>query len=264
MASTPFEPRVKDRSPMPEGYRFVPKSDVHITHHVRKRAHATGALLFVVFNRNNKVVGIRCPTPIFEAAAEASAASAQGGSTSTRGRHTAAKRKSKAAILEYYPRIPERDMRKITKHVLRKGSEKIEKADAAEMEREVRSAVRSRIRHKYTQYKRNINFGELRGKAWEVIDKETDSVADSWDGIEKCWNPLEKGMREVTNAVTAITVMRAINRCGVTSEMTRVLATTLRDGNRELLSADSTPGRAASGYGDSPGSFEESVEIKRE
>lgn len=58
------EPEVHMTDPMPKGYRFVPKGDVYITKHCRKKTLDAGKTLYVVLDKKDKPIGLRCPAYI--------------------------------------------------------------------------------------------------------------------------------------------------------------------------------------------------------
>lgn len=61
------EPVVRYASPMPKGYSFVRKGNPYITRNCRRQTQESLCTVYAVVDSDKKHIGIRVPTPIYEA-----------------------------------------------------------------------------------------------------------------------------------------------------------------------------------------------------
>jgi hypothetical protein len=66
-AFTTAEPVVSIASPMPPGYKFVPKGNTYITRHCRQKTQQAHRTVYTVIDDKKKPVGIRVPKSVYVA-----------------------------------------------------------------------------------------------------------------------------------------------------------------------------------------------------
>lgn len=172
MAPDSVEPKARFSSPMPKGYRFVPKGDVYITANVRRRTHTAGSILYVVIDRDEKTLGLRCPISVYEAVLTDSLATAAARAAAVRSRDAGTER------------MPEVEVPKILKHTLRKRSRRVGRSGTIKLER-VQLAVRAHIRHTHTTYDRMLKDGMDREAARRKVFSKIGQVARAWSARAK-------------------------------------------------------------------------------
>ncbi|KAH8757960.1 hypothetical protein F5883DRAFT_428152, partial [Diaporthe sp. PMI_573] len=176
------EPKVRFSSPMPKGYRFVPKGDIYITANVRRRTHAAGSILYVVIDRHEKTLGLRCPISVYEAVLTDSLATAAARAAAVRSRDAVTERIFREAMLKLFPNVPEVEVPKILKHTLRKRSRRVGRSGKIKLEERVRLAVRAHIRHSHTTYDRMLKDGMDREAARRKVFSKIGQIARAWSG----------------------------------------------------------------------------------
>ncbi|KAJ4292099.1 hypothetical protein N0V88_005726 [Collariella sp. IMI 366227] len=182
----PQESQVRRHCPLPQGYTFVPKGDVYITKHCRKQTHEAGKTLFVVVDKNNKPVGLRCPTHIHAAVMEQNKATAAARAAAMQKRDAAIEENFEEAILKVFPTIPKTEIGSIVKHTAKKGARRVGRAGTVPLEERVELAVRAHLRHVHTDYewwlKRGMagGFGSLEVEDSPMLD--ADGMAPHFSG----------------------------------------------------------------------------------
>ena len=195
MAPDSVEPKVRFSSPMPKGYRFVPKGDIYITANVRRRTHAAGSILYVVIDRHEKTLGLRCPISVYEAVLTDSLATAAARAAAVRSRDAVTERIFREAMLKLFPNVPEVEVPKILKHTLRKRSRRVGRSGTIKLEERVRLAVRAHIRHSHTTYDRMLKDGMDREAARRKVFSKIGQIARAWSG-QKIRETLTKRARK--------------------------------------------------------------------
>ncbi|KAK4124047.1 hypothetical protein N657DRAFT_547818, partial [Parathielavia appendiculata] len=142
--------------PMLKGYRFVPKGNVYITRHCRKRTHEADKTLYVVVDKkdkkDNKPLGLRCPAHIYHAAMREHATTAAQRADAVQKRDAAISENFESAILKLFPKIPMTEVPQILKHSRKKHSWRVGGTGTVALHGRVKLAVRAHIRHLHTNY----------------------------------------------------------------------------------------------------------------
>ncbi|KAL2263921.1 hypothetical protein VTK26DRAFT_4302 [Humicola hyalothermophila] len=180
--SEPEEPEVRDDEPMPKGYKFVPKGDVYITKHCRKKTHEAGKTLYVVVDGKNKPIGLRCPAHIFRQVISQNEATATQRAEAVQKRDAAIQEDFGEAIVKLFPKIPRAEVPLILKHSLKKHSRRVGRTGTVELHERVRLAVRAHIRHVHTDYDKKLRQGVSREEARAQIWERLNNIAKEWGG----------------------------------------------------------------------------------
>ncbi|KAK5653170.1 hypothetical protein OQA88_9269 [Cercophora sp. LCS_1] len=183
MASKDFrEPEVRFFSQMPPGYVFVQKGDIYVTRNCRQKTHQAGKTLYVVVNKHNKPIGLRCPKWIYEAVGRESQATASKRAAAVQRRDTAIQDKFEDALTRLFPKAPKECIPEILKQSLEKRSGRVGRTGTIELEEKVRLAARAHIRHCHTDYDKLLKAGEGRDSARRSVWDELNNVARAWGG----------------------------------------------------------------------------------
>ncbi|SPQ26155.1 7f7a0d29-a8fb-4c4e-a63c-6fb4ae5e3291 [Thermothielavioides terrestris] len=178
----PDEHEVREHDPMPKGYKFVPKGNVYITKHCRKKTHEADKTLYVVVDGKNKPIGLRCPAYIYNAVMSENRATAAQRAEAVQKRDAAILESFEEAILKLFPRIPKAELPQILKHSLKKHSRRVGRANAVALQDRVKLAVRAHIRHMHTDYDMLLKQGTSRSVAREKVWDRLNEVARAWGG----------------------------------------------------------------------------------
>jgi hypothetical protein len=174
-AADPDEAEVGVHEQMPQGYRFVPKGNVYITKNCRKQTHEAKKRLYVVLDKRNKPIGLRCPVYIHDAVMEQNLATAAQRATAVQKRDTAIEEGFEEVMLKLFPKIPKATIPQILKHSLKKHSGRVGRSGSKTLEDRVKLAVRAHIRHVHTNYDQLLKQGvprlDARGKVCKQRSK---------------------------------------------------------------------------------------------
>lgn len=178
----PDEPEVQADEPMPKGYKFVPKGDVYVTKHCRKKTHEAEKTLYVVLDKNNKPIGLRCPTYIYNAVMGQNKATASRRAEAVQKRDAAIEENFEDAILKLFPTIPKAEIPQILKQSLKKHSRRVGRTNTVALQDRVKLAVRAHIRHMHTDYDQLLKQGVSRLEARAAVWDKLNEVARQWGG----------------------------------------------------------------------------------
>lgn len=182
-----YEPEVSPKSPLPVGYRFVPKGNVYITANCRKRTHAIGATVYLVVGPKVKgranVKGIRVPYDVYQEVAAAEQQTRAKRAAQVQAKDDAGSRAFEAEVRRLFPHAPPDSVAAIARHALVKRSRRVGRSTMMDMEHKVRLAVVAHIRHVETDYEALLSKGgmereDARRQTWQ----RTNEVADQWAG----------------------------------------------------------------------------------
>ncbi|KAK0711703.1 hypothetical protein B0H67DRAFT_455409, partial [Lasiosphaeris hirsuta] len=176
------EPEVRFFSPMPSGYQFVPKGDVYITKNCRQKTHAAGQTLYVVFDKANRPLGLRCPAWVHDAVVAEHRATAAKRASAVQKRDAALEGTFEQELVRLFPQTPRGEIPKILNQALKKHSRRVGRAGKVDLQQRVKLAVRAHIRHCHTSYDWFLSHGMSRDDArGEILDK-LNEVARQWGG----------------------------------------------------------------------------------
>ena len=178
---TPSEPRVLPTSPMPPNYAFLPKGNVYLTTNARKLTHPP-AQVYTVLDSKNKPLGIRIPKAVL--------AQVQALERSTREKRAEAVSKADSskepvflkALGDIFPLMPVGERGVVVRRAMEKGSGRVGRTGTCGVERRVRLAVGSHVRHTMTGYDGRLRGGEGREEVRSEIFPEVLGILDGWRG----------------------------------------------------------------------------------
>jgi hypothetical protein len=182
------EPGVRADDPMPDGYKFVPKGNVYITKNCRKKTHDAGKRLYVVLDKRDRTIGLRCPTHIYHDVMSDNNATATQRAEAVQKRDAAIHDNFEDAVVKLFPKIPKAEVPQILKQSLKKHSRRVGRAGAVALDDRVKLAVRAHIRHMHTDYDQLLEQGASREAAREKVWERLNEVARQWGG-----QPLKPG-----------------------------------------------------------------------
>ncbi|KAL8371187.1 hypothetical protein RB595_001165 [Gaeumannomyces hyphopodioides] len=181
------EPQVSPKSPVPVGYRFVPKGNVYITANCRKKTHAVGATVYLVVDPSVRgranVKGIRVPSDIYDEVVAAEQQTRAKRAAQVRAKDDAGSNAFESEVRRLFPHAPTDSVAAIARHALVKRSRRVGRSTMMDMEHKVRLAVVAHIRHVETDYEALLGKGgmereDARRQTWQ----RTNEVADQWAG----------------------------------------------------------------------------------
>lgn len=176
------EREVRFRDSMPKGYVFVPKGNVYITKNCRKKTHEADKTLYVVVDKRNKPIGLRCPANIYSDVMSQNKATAAQRAEAVQKRDAAIEENFEDAIVKLFPKIPKAEIPQIIKHSLKKHSRRVGRTSRVALEDRVKLAVRAHIRHVHTEYDQLLKQGASRPVAREKVWDKLNEVARKWGG----------------------------------------------------------------------------------
>ncbi|ORY70976.1 uncharacterized protein BCR38DRAFT_453643 [Pseudomassariella vexata] len=188
MAPAPTsEPIVQERQSMPHGYVFVPKGNVFITGHCRRRTQAANHTVYTVVDASSrkKTLGIRVPQTIYTSVRQSEAATRQDRANAVKKRDGALETQFCEEVLRLFPNIPSEAVPKVVQTAMRKGSGRVGRTGALGLEKRAILGVRAHIRHCETAYDGLLKNGMTRERAREKVIGRVDEVAGQWVGKQK-------------------------------------------------------------------------------
>ncbi|KAK1749359.1 hypothetical protein QBC47DRAFT_426794 [Echria macrotheca] len=178
----PHEPEVRFFSPMPKGYVFVPKGDVYITKNCRQRSHSQGQQVYVVLNKRNQPIGIRCPQSIFAAVQADHKATAAKRASAVDKRDAAICARFEKAVMNVFPGIPRQSLPLIVAHAAKKRSGRVGRTETVGLDHKAKLAVWAHIRHCHTDYDGLLKNGEDREVARGKVANIVNELSIKWGG----------------------------------------------------------------------------------
>ncbi|KAK4177284.1 hypothetical protein QBC36DRAFT_185473 [Triangularia setosa] len=187
-AATPHEAKVPPYTPVPPGYRHVPKGNIYITKNCRLRTHAANQPLYVVVDKRNRTLGIRCPDQIYRQVLVSHHETASKRAQAVQKRDAQIEDQFEAIILKLFPKTPKDSVPVIVKHAVKKRSGRVGRSTKiGELEDKVMLAVRAHIRHVHTDYEKLLREGvgreEARQKVWGRVSEVTREWGTTTGGL---------------------------------------------------------------------------------
>ncbi|KAK4200495.1 hypothetical protein QBC40DRAFT_69615 [Triangularia verruculosa] len=180
-STDPQELKVLPSTPVPAGYRFVPKGNIYITKNCRSRTHAADQPLYVVADKRNRTLGLRCPEQIYRQVLASHDETAPKRAQAVQKRDAQIEDNFEAVVLRLFPQAPKDSIPVIVKHAVEKRSGRVGRSTKiGEMEDKVMLAVRAHIRHVHTDYERLLREGVSRGEARQKVWERINEIAKEW------------------------------------------------------------------------------------
>jgi hypothetical protein len=171
-------------APIPTGYGFLPKGDVFKTARCRRLTHAVGDTLYVVVHPTSRstTLGLLAPTYILDEVDIAEEETREARARAITQRDAQAAAQFRAALLEQFPHVPDKDADKVLTHALVKHSGRVGRTGTLDLERKVKLAVEAHIRHAHTRYEGLLREGEERDVARDAVWGDLRAVSAQWAG----------------------------------------------------------------------------------
>lgn len=182
ISTGPAEFEVRATTPMPQGYTFVPKGNVYITKNCRKKTHEAERSLYVVLDKRKKLVGLRCPTSIYEMVVSQDQATAPQRAEAVLKRDAAIEDNFEEALLGLFPKMPKTEVQQVLKHALKKRSRRVGRTSRVSLQDRVKLAVHAHIRHVHTDYDQLLKQGSNKSRARQEVWDRLGEVARQWGG----------------------------------------------------------------------------------
>lgn len=168
---------------MPKGYAFLKKGIKYKTLHCRRLTHEAGKTVYIV-EKNNKVLGIRIPRPVFSRVQALANETLAARRSATERRDAALVGVAAAEIDRQFPDTPPDDREKILKHGFKKYSGRVGRTNLIPMARKAQYAVIAHIRHKHTDYDQLLRDGMSRDDARRTIQKKLQRILSEWGSTQ--------------------------------------------------------------------------------
>ncbi|KAI1820080.1 hypothetical protein F4861DRAFT_524533 [Xylaria intraflava] len=181
--SSTVEPVVRASSPMPRGYRFVPKGNPYMTRHCRQKTQEAHQVVYVVIDARKKQLGIRVPWSVYTAVQQSEAATRAERQKTVRKRDETTDKRFSEAILVRFPRIPPESLPAIISRATAKRKGRVGRTGKINMAEKVRLAVQAHIRHNETDYEKLLKSGTDRQDARALTSQKVIDKLKEWGPI---------------------------------------------------------------------------------
>ncbi|OTA77268.1 hypothetical protein M434DRAFT_63888, partial [Hypoxylon sp. CO27-5] len=182
MASENKDVVVSIDTPIPHGYKFLPKGDPHKTLNCRKKARAEGHIVYVVHNPKHQQIGIRIPAAIHDRVQEKSEPTQQSQAKAVQRKDKKMEAEFRGSVRSQFPQIPASDLERVVKHTLTKNSGRVGRTTKLPLNQKAELAVCAHIRHRHTDYENLLANKVPRNDAREQIFEKVKKVAKEWGG----------------------------------------------------------------------------------
>ncbi|GAW24859.1 hypothetical protein ANO14919_144540 [Xylariales sp. No.14919] len=174
------EPVIRESSPMPPGYSFVPKGDPYLTRHCRQQTQQAHQVVYVVVNNAKKQVGIRVPESIYTEVLQSESATRQSRQQKVKKSDEDLEKRFRDAIHERFPRIPAEEIPLIARYATAKGEGRVGRTGRIEIAEKAYRAVQAHIRHTKTNYENLLKRGVGREKARSSESRKIIDLLRKW------------------------------------------------------------------------------------
>ncbi|KAL9107618.1 MAG: hypothetical protein Q9227_007521 [Pyrenula ochraceoflavens] len=179
------EPILEHGRPLPRGFVLVKKGNVYITRQARKLTLSDGYQLFRVHDSKDRLIGLACPSHIYDAVLLLEAATREDRAASVLRKDALDNTRARDALTRLFPSISVAEIDPIVKRAFEKGSGCIGRAGQIGLEERVGLAVWSHVRHKYTEYDTLLRKGMDREAARLKVRGDIQRIYKKWGGDEK-------------------------------------------------------------------------------
>ncbi|KAI1433535.1 hypothetical protein GGR50DRAFT_695964 [Xylaria sp. CBS 124048] len=196
------EPVLHASSPMPRGYKFVPKGNPYVTRHCRQQTLEAHQLVFMIINDKKQPIGIRVPSSIYAKVMRAESATRVERQSNVRRRDDITDKRFGEAILAKYPRVPRETVPAIIRRATAKHKGRVGRTGKLDLAEKVRLAVQAHIRHNETDYDKLLKSGMNRTEARALtFQKVVDKLKE--------WGPMVRVREKLASPTVAARKRRA-------------------------------------------------------
>lgn len=186
-ASSVEEPQRRAGSPMPPGYVFVPKGNVYVTAHCRRRTREAHRTVYSVVGaagaaKQPQPLGILVPREVARAV-HADEAKTRTERARAVARHDAGlERRFRDSIARAFPSAPPAEVPAIVARAMQKGSRRVGRTTTLDVDARARLAVCAHIRHHHTDYEAQLRRRVSKPEARRSTCAKIDEIAKAWGG----------------------------------------------------------------------------------
>lgn len=186
-ASSVEEPKRRAGAPMPPGYVFVPKGNVYVTSHCRRRTREADRTVYSVVGaaapgRQPPPLGILVPREVAQAVHAAEAATRADRARAVARHDAGLERRFRDVVAREFPGAPPAETGLIVARAMRKGSRRVGRTAALDVDVRARLAVRAHIRHQHTDYDDQLRRRVGKPQARRSTAARIDEVVKAWGG----------------------------------------------------------------------------------
>ncbi|KAJ8126509.1 hypothetical protein O1611_g7130 [Lasiodiplodia mahajangana] len=176
----PHDPVVSASSPLPPGYRFLPKGNFYMSLTCRRRTLLARRVVYVVINDEKKRIGIRVPAHIFEEVRKSEKLTRRSRQRKVGYEDKKIEERFKVAILATFPQIPTEELELIKHHATRKGKGRVGRTRTREIAEKARLATQAHVRHTKTDYDELLKRGTDRETARNLTSQKVRDILKQW------------------------------------------------------------------------------------
>ncbi|KAI1647458.1 uncharacterized protein F4817DRAFT_315928 [Daldinia loculata] len=177
------------KTPVPQGYQFVPRGNNYITGHCWRQAHLEGQTVYIVNGKGGRL-GIRVPTTTHIKVLQDYDRTKANRARRVRNRDARLEKLFGKSVKNQFYRIPLKDIREIVKQATEKGSGRVGRRQKLDIAKRARLAVHAHIRHRHTNYDELLKKGISRDMARDLVDQKVNEIVHMWGGTkEKLQSP---------------------------------------------------------------------------
>ncbi|KAI0139559.1 hypothetical protein F4776DRAFT_662512 [Hypoxylon sp. NC0597] len=197
MASENKDIVVSIHTPIPTGYKFLPRGDPYMTLNCRKKARAEGYDVYVVRNRKHQQIGIRVPAAIHDRVQEKAEQTRKSRADAVQRKDKRVETNFRNSILSQYPKIPTSDLENVVKHATMKYSGRVGRTSKLALNEKTQLAVRAHVRHNHTDYDALLKNKMSKRKARSQILKKACDITKEWGETMKKGKCVDEYPKEI-------------------------------------------------------------------
>ncbi|KAI1130987.1 hypothetical protein F5Y10DRAFT_93761 [Nemania abortiva] len=194
-----IEPVVRASSPLPQGYKFLPKGNPYMTRNCRQRTQLAHQVVYAVVNDEKKQVGIRIPASIHDAVEQSERSTRQSRQQNVMKHDKSVEECFRKAILDRFPQIPPRELRMVMSRATQKGQGRVGRTGTIEMEEKARLATQAHIRHTKTDYDKILKGGTGRESARKSTFQIVLDISKQWGLVPATKSTRKKAIKMLSN-----------------------------------------------------------------
>ncbi|KAI0847263.1 hypothetical protein F5Y00DRAFT_271363 [Daldinia vernicosa] len=172
------------KTPMPEGYQFVPKGNSYVTQHCRTQAHAEGKPVYIVYGKEGRL-GIRVPTSIYIKVLQEYDRTKANRARKSRLVDARLEEALGKSVKNQFYQIPPKDLREIVQRTTKRKSGRIGRSKKLDIAVRARLATYAHIRHRHTGYEKLLKKGVSRDVARYLVDRKINEIVRKWGGTKE-------------------------------------------------------------------------------
>ncbi|KAJ5226480.1 hypothetical protein N7468_007705 [Penicillium chermesinum] len=146
-------PKTHDPLEQAYGYVFVPKGDVYITRHCRRKTKESNQVIYSVWDREGaQRIGLRVPAAVHSEVTRLAGLTARKRARAVEARDARFISQSRKLLQTHFPLMPNDTVNVILGHAFLKGSGRVGRTSTCSDRHKVHLAVEAHIRHRLTAY----------------------------------------------------------------------------------------------------------------